>query len=63
MNKYYISIDLDCAEIEAETEEEALKKANQLIQGGCYSLYICDREEGEDKIKKQIFNEVMGGEE
>lgn len=42
--KYYISIDLDVAGIEAESEEEALEKANELIKEGSYSLNIVDRD-------------------
>ena len=45
MKRYFISIDLEQAGIEAESREEALKEANKLIKEGCYSVEICDEEE------------------
>ena len=43
--RYYISIDLNQAGIEARNEEEAIKEARKLIKSGCYSLNIVDEEE------------------
>ena len=45
MKIYYISVDLDEGGIEAENEEEALKKANELLKEKCYSLNIVDVDE------------------
>lgn len=45
MKRYYISVDLDIAGIEAENEEEALKEANRQIKDGAYSLNIADVDE------------------
>jgi hypothetical protein len=45
MKRYFISIDLNQAGIEAESQEEALKEANRLIRDGDYTLNICDEEE------------------
>ena len=44
MKRYYISVDLD-ETIEAENEEEALSKANELLKEKCYSLNIVDTDE------------------
>jgi len=44
MKRYYVSIDLDVAGIEAESEEEALQKAEEYIRDGGYSLQIVDRD-------------------
>lgn len=45
MKKYYISIDLNVAGIEAKSEEEALRQANDLIKEGDYTLNIVDVDE------------------
>ena len=42
---YTISVDLDSAGIEAQSEQEALSKARELIQAGAYSLMIVDTEQ------------------
>lgn len=43
--KYYFSVDLDVAGIEADSEEEALSIANQQIKDGSYTLNIVDKDE------------------
>ena len=45
MKTYYISIDLDVAGIEANSEEEALEIANKLIKNKEYSLNIVEVDE------------------
>jgi hypothetical protein len=45
MKRYFISIDLNEAGIEAKSEEEAYEKANELIKERDYTLNICDEEE------------------
>jgi hypothetical protein len=43
--KYYFSVDLDVAGIEADNESEALEIANQQIKDGSYTLNVVDKDE------------------
>lgn len=45
MRRYFISVDLEQAGIEAENENEALDVARRLINEGGYTVEICDSEE------------------
>jgi hypothetical protein len=45
LKRYYISIDLNEAGIEAESEDQALTEANRQIKEGSYTLNIVDEEE------------------
>lgn len=49
MKRFFISVDLDVAGVEADNEEEALKIAKQYIKDGSYSLSIADSEEIKDE--------------
>ena len=58
--RYFISIDLNIAGIEAKSEEEACRLANQYIRGGDYSLNVVDSEDIED-ISEEFLGAINEG--